>query len=396
MTGSGIYLEALIRESQKRGYSNYWVAATPVGMDKLPKSLTQVNGAYVYFESKELNFPIPGMSDVMPYKSTLFKDLKGKKLRSYEKVFTKALEIAVDSFKPDIIHTNHLFLLSALARNLFPAIPMVTTCHGTDLRQFNNCDHLRPFVKQHCGNLDRIIALTADQKREISRQFEIFPHKIVVVGGGYDEKMFTRAPKKPAETVQILYAGKFNRSKGVPWLLKSLMKITHHDWHLHMAGGGTGPERSHCLELADKLGEKVTNHGYVSHLKLAKLMKKAHLLVLPSFFEGLPLVLFEGLASGCRIISTNLSGFDEIFGKASKETINLIQLPTLETIDRPYKEDEIQLETTLSNSILDMIDIVKRSPNFNDPEADKIASRYTWPKVFDRTVSVYNKVVLQN
>ncbi len=396
MTGSGIYLEAVIKESQKRGYSNYWVAAASAGKDKPPKSLTQVNGAYVYFESEELNFPIPGMSDVMPYKSTLFKELKGKKLRAYKKAFTNALETAVASFNPDIIHTNHLFLLSALARSLFPTIPMVTTCHGTDLRQFKNCDHLRPFVKQHCGNLDRIIALTADQKSEISRQFEIFPHKIIVAGGGYDEKTFTRAPKKPAETVQILYAGKFNRSKGLPWLLKSLMKITHHDWHLHMAGGGSGPERSHCLELADKLGEKVTNHGYVSHLKLAKLMKKAHLQVLPSFFEGLPLVLFEGLASGCRIISTNLSGFDEIFGKASKETIDLIQLPTLETIDRPYAEDEIHFETTLSNSILDMIAIIKRCPNFNDPEAEKITSHYTWSQVFDRTLSVYNKVVLQN
>jgi hypothetical protein len=26
MTGSGIYLEAIIRESQKRGFSNYWIA----------------------------------------------------------------------------------------------------------------------------------------------------------------------------------------------------------------------------------------------------------------------------------------------------------------------------------------------------------------------------------
>lgn len=393
MTGSGIYFEALIRESQKRGNLNYWVAAAPVGKDKPPKGLTKINGAYVYFESEQLNFPIPGMSDVMPYKSTLFKDLKGEKLNIYKKAFTNALETAVASFKPDIIHTNHLFLLSALAKSLFQTIPIVTTCHGTDLRQVNNCDQLRPFVKRHCKNLDRIIALTADQKIEISRLFEFPLKKIVVAGGGYDEKTFTRIPKTPAGTVHILYAGKFNRSKGVPWLLKSLMKITNHDWHLHMAGGGSGPELSHCLELADKLGDKVSNHGYVSHDTLAELMKKAHLQILPSFFEGLPLVLFEGLASGCRIITTNLSGFDEIFGKASRETIDLIPLPPLETIDRPYKEDEIHLETTLSKSILDMIATIKSAPNFNDPEADKIASHYTWPQIFDRTLSVYNEVV---
>ena len=35
--------------------------------------------------------------------------------------------------------------------------------------------------------------------------------------------------------------------------------------------------------------------------------------------------LFEGLASGCRIITTRLSGFDEIFGRARKDTVDLIR-----------------------------------------------------------------------
>jgi glycosyltransferase involved in cell wall biosynthesis len=395
MTGSGIYLEALIRESEKRGYSNYWVAGVPVGADQPPRGMAQVQGAYVYFESDHLDFPVPGMSDVMPYRSTLFKDLSGKRLTVYKTAFAEVLDVAVADFNPDIIHTNHLFLLSALARGLFPTIPMVTTCHGTDLRQYHNCHHLRSFVRRHCRKLDRIIALTNDQKIDISRTLDIPPGKIVVVGGGYDEKTFTRAPKSPAGTVHILYAGKFNRSKGVPWLLKSLLNISHYDWHLDMAGGGSGPEFEECLELADKLGEKVTNHGYVSHRKLSELMKKAHLQLLPSFFEGLPLVLFEGLASGCRIITTNLTGFGEIFGKASGDTIDLIQLPPLETIDRPYIEDEAELETALSGSILKKIATIKESPDFNDPQADDIASHYTWPKIFDRTLSVYLDVFHQ-
>ena len=389
MTGSGIYLEALIKESEKRGFSNYWVAGVPIGEGQPPKGMTQVKGAYVYFESDRLDFPVPGMSDVMPYRSSLFKDLDGKRLNSYKNAFANVLKTAVAEFNPDIIHTNHLFLLSALVKSLFPTIPIVATCHGTDLRQYNNCRHLRSFVRRYCRDLDRIIALTANQKVEISRVLDIPPGKIVVVGGGYDETTFTRTLKSPAGIVHILYAGKFNRSKGVPWLLKSLMKISRHDWHLHMAGGGSGPEFEDCLELADKLGEKVTNHGYVTHRKLSELMKRAHLQVLPSFFEGLPLVLFEGLASGCRIITTNLSGFEEIFGQASRDTIDLIELPPLETIDRPYQEDEAELETALSGSILKKITTIKKSPDFNDPQADDIASNYTWPKVFDRTLSVY-------
>jgi len=118
--------------------------------------------------------------------------------------------------------------------------------------------------------------------------------------------------------------------------------------------------------------------------------------VLPSFFEGLPLVLFEGLASGCRIITTNLSGFQEIFGSAKSDTINLIQLPPLETIDRPYQKDEAQLEKELCKSILSMIAAVKKSPDFDDSQAEKIAAKFTWPCVFQRTLSIYKDALRQH
>jgi glycosyltransferase involved in cell wall biosynthesis len=395
MTGSGIYFEAIIRESQKHGFLNYWVAGVPAGQIYSSKKMVQAKGAFVFFETESLDFPVAGMSDVMPYKSSLFKDLKGKRLISYKSAFTQVLQTARKQFDPDIIHTNHLFFLSALVRKLFPNLPVVATCHGTDMRQYNNCPHLRCFVKLYCRDLDKVIALTNDQKTDISRLYGIPTNKIVVIGGGYDETLFTRKPKSAAGTVQILYAGKFNRSKGLPWLLRSLAKIKNHDWHLHMAGSGDGPEFRDCIDLAERLGRKVTNHGYVTHCRLSELMKMSHVQVLPSFFEGLPLVLFEALASGCRIITTNLSGFKEIFGKAKSDVINLIQLPPLETIDRPYRKDETQLENVLCKSILDMISAVKKSPDFDDPQAEQIASDYTWPCVFEPTISVYHDALKQ-
>ena len=395
MTGSGIYLEAIMRESHKHGVATYRVAAVPIGSIDPSMVPAGQNSSYVYFESESLEFPVPGMSDVMPYTSSLFKDLKGERLKSYKSAFTRVLQSAVARFDPDVIHTNHLFILSALVRKLFPDVPIVTTCHGTDLRQYKNCPHLRPFVKQYCQKVDRIIALTGDQKEDIGRLYEIPNEKIAVVGGGYDETVFTRAPKAPAGTVHILYAGKLNRSKGVPWLLKSLLKLTDHDWHLHLAGSGSGPEFENCMDLAEKLTPRVTNYGYVSHQRLSELMKKAHIQMLPSFFEGLPLVLFEGLASGCRIITTKLSGFVEIFGKAKEDTVHLIPLPPLETIDRPYKKYETKLEHVLRTSLVNMMEAVKANPDFDDPQAEEIAADYTWSRVFERIAFVYQDALEQ-
>ena len=100
-------------------------------------------------------------------------------------------------------------------------------------------------------------------------------------------------------------------------------------------------------------------------------------------------MLFEGLASGCRVITTELSGFREIFGKARSDTVRLIPLPPLETIDRPYCKDEARLIDLLCESLLEMIAAVQRSPDWDDPQAEKIAADRTWPRVFERTLSLY-------
>jgi glycosyltransferase involved in cell wall biosynthesis len=397
-TGSGVYLQAIAHKAEKHGLLNYMVAGVPV--DEIPDltSIPRDCCQYVQFGSDHrsddhLDFPVTGMSDVMPYNSSLFKELKDDRLAAYKKAFSITLKKAVDLYQPDIIHTHHLLVLTALTRKLFPRIPIVTTCHGTDLRQYNNCEHLRDFVRKYCRRLDGIIALTNDQKSDIIRLYDISPDKISAIPGGYDEKIFNRTPKSLKNKVHILYAGKFNRSKGVFWLLKSLAHIKDHDWHLHMAGSGKGPEFDECIALAKKLGEKVTIHGYVTHLQLSALMKQSHIQVLPSFFEGLPLVLFEGLASGCRIITTNLSGFTEIFGAVKRETVDLIKLPPLKTIDQPFSKDEPWLEKELSRKINQMICRVKEHPDYNDAHADKIALDYTWEQVFNRVFSVYQDAI---
>lgn len=392
-TGSGIYLRAVINQAEVKGHNNYLIAGVPKHrIPDLPE-ISSNRCFYVCFETNALNFPVTGMSDVMPYTSSLFRDLKNGRWTAYINAFTKVLEKTVQTVKPDIIHSHHLLVVTALIKKLFPDIPVVTTCHGTDLRQYNNCEHLRGFVNTHVRQVDRIMALTHEQKDEIASVHGIQKANIVVTGGGYDASIFNQTPKTASDTIHMLYAGKFNRSKGVHWLLKTLLKIRHLDWHLHMAGSGKGPEYDTCMELAGQLEQKVTVHGFVDHLTLSGLMKKCHIQVLPSFFEGLPLVLFEGLASGCRIITTCLTGYNEIFGKADPDTVRLIQLPELETIDRPYKKDEATLEQLLIKAFIEMIESARTEPDYKDTQAEKIARSFTWEQVFSRIETVYKDVL---
>jgi glycosyltransferase involved in cell wall biosynthesis len=168
-------------------------------------------------------------------------------------------------------------------------------------------------LKGSLRGIDRVIALFGQQKSEIVELLGIDPGKVDVISGGFNELCFYAGEgEDDAGTVQILYAGKLDSSKGVPWLLRSLKRIQT-PWHLHLVGAGSGPEKDCALELAAGHGQRVTVHGVLSHEKLGALMRRCAVFVLPSFFEGLPLVLLEAMACGCRIVTTDLPGARELF-----------------------------------------------------------------------------------
>ena len=91
------------------------------------------------FHGEDLSFEIVGMSDVMPYPSKRWRDLSAFEVESYEKVFAAKLVSLVQDIQPDLIHSHHLWILTALTRRIFPELPVVSTCHGSDLRQFHFC-----------------------------------------------------------------------------------------------------------------------------------------------------------------------------------------------------------------------------------------------------------------
>jgi hypothetical protein len=43
-----------------------------------------------------------------------------------------------------------------------------------------------------------------------------------------------------------------------------------------------------------------------------------------------------------------------------------------------------------------MIAVVKKSPDFDDPQAEKIASDVTWSRVFERTLRIYHDAISQH
>jgi glycosyltransferase involved in cell wall biosynthesis len=391
-TGSGIYLQAMLREGAKQGYDNFLLAGLPMGETPHLTGLRPERGHFVRFNSRDLAFEIVGMSDVMPYPSKRWRDLSVLEVESYEKTFGAKLVSLVQDVRPDLIHSHHLWILTALTRRIFPELPVVATCHGSDLRQFHFCEHLRDRVEADCRKLHRIMALSRAQKSDILRLFGVPEEMVEVVGAGYNQSLFYPEAKSSPSPVEIVYVGKLSRAKGVPWLLKALTRLLHQPWLLHLVGGGTGEEKEEVLGLARPLGTRVVIRGPLHQEDMAAILRKAHLAVLPSFFEGLPLVVLEALAAGCRVVATALPGVVELLEDCRSETVSLVLRPRLKSQDQPYEEDEEVFVRELAWVLENQIQAAQRQPDFALTDVSQILNYYSWPAVFARVERVYQAV----
>ncbi len=394
-TGSGFYLQNIIKQAEKAGHSNFLIAG--ISGNDLP-TLDCISADFchfIQFEQAPLDFSIPGMSDVMPYTSSRFSELDQGQLTTYSKAFRNSVQQVVNSFKPDIIHSHHLWLATSAARQAAPSIPLITSCHSTDIRQFHQCPHLRNQVQPHCRNLDRVLALSGSQAERIVTTYDIDPSLIDIVGAGYDSNLFRPYPEtmnRQSGKIQLLYAGKLSFAKGVDWLLETVNTLNQKAIHLHIAGSGTGSEGRRCLELARLYPETVSIHGNLTQQELAQLMQESDIFILPSFYEGIPLVLLEALACGCRIITTDLDGCKELLGDASAELVTLIKLPPLPSLDQPAPKDRDGLRHHLRKTIFEMASRVKQGPPPSGKEIDRLTKNFRWSAIFKKISASYHKI----
>ena len=392
-TGSGYYLQNIIKEAAAANHRNFLICG--ISGDNRPEltCIEEENCDFIVFESAELEFRIPGMSDIMPYPSTRYIDLSPDQLERYCEVFGRHIQKAVDRFKPDIIHSHHLWIASSIIRMMFPDIPMVTSCHSTELRQFVNCEHLREKVLEPCRRIDRILSLTSSQKQDIIDIFGIAEQKIDIVGGGFDKRLFRSAPNDTPPPINLLYAGKLNFSKGVDMLLESFAEIESDRFHLHIAGSGAGKQAGHCLKLAEQQKDRVTMHGRLNQDELAELMRKSHIFLLPSLFEGLPLVLLEALNCQCRIITTSLPGCRELLEGAGEDIVEFIQLNEMVTDSTAGPAERDRLKAELKQAIMKMTARVEISNNPDSEKVNKITHPYHWDQVYERINRSYQRVI---
>ncbi len=182
----------------------------------------------------------------------------------------------------------------------------------------------RHLIKTFYRFADKIVAVSEGIKANLVEEFNIPPHKTEVLYNPVDLDLISELSRVSAghvffkEGVPVLLSvGRLVPQKGFDILLKAFRKVLEEmDARLIILGEGQG--REPLLMLAGDLAitGKVSFAGFQGNPY--KFMSKADIFVLPSRYEGLPMVILEAMACGAPVVSSDCkSGPREILQDGS-------------------------------------------------------------------------------
>ena len=339
-TGSGVYFTNVIEGLKQFEVEQAAVYATTPEYD-----FNFLDEKFeVEFQGKDISFPIVGMSDIMPYENTLYKNMTAEMLETWQEAFRKKLEKAKKEFKPDVVITHHLWILSSIVCDVFEGEKVIGVCHNTDIRQAEKNPEMKDKYVKNLGKLDKILALSSGVIEGISNIYNYPEDKIVNIGAGYNEKIFYPVEKyEKQNNVKILYAGKFDESKGFYELIKAfrLLEKKENNVELELIGNLKEEDRLRVEALVGD-SKKIKIYNAVDQAHLGEIMRHKDIFILPSYFEGLGLIAVEALGSGLRVVATEIEGLIEFLGDTinNSEIIEYIAMPTIYDTDKAVEEEK--------------------------------------------------------
>ncbi len=236
--------------------------------------------------------------------SKFFKEIKGWN------EFKKEL----DNF--DVVHIHMASRRSTFRKGKYVRLAIsrgkkvIIHIHGAEYKLFfDECNEKQKrYVKETLALADKIIVLSEEWKDYFKNLVD--EDKIVVI---YNSIVIPEEFEKNLDTNKLLFLGRIGQRKGIYDLIEVIDKLKSMFPNIKLYVGGDGEvEKLKQLIQEKNLGKNVEYIGWTSGEKKEKILKECSFYILPSYNEGMPMSVLEGMAYKNIVISTNVGGIPKV------------------------------------------------------------------------------------
>jgi colanic acid/amylovoran biosynthesis glycosyltransferase len=138
--------------------------------------------------------------------------------------------------------------------------------------------------------------------------------KLQVIHCGVDPEAFTAERKRDTNGLELLTAARLTQAKGHVVLFHALEELGRRGVEVRLTIVGEGPKRRDLEQLARQLGvdSRIRFEGAVGRERIHHYYRRADVFCLPSFAEGVPVVLMEAMAMELPVVATDVMGVREL------------------------------------------------------------------------------------
>ena len=238
-------------------------------------------------------------------KYTVLSDKEYSRFRERRKGYKKRLADYINSNNIDVVFSQGTgvgYIVSALRFSV--KANLIFNDHGALVNEWNDKDIV--LMRLFCSLLHhKTITLTKQNMNDYRSRFLIPKKRISVIPNWVSDNV-AFSDKYDINSKRIVSAGRFGKEKGFDMLVKAFAPVAekHPDWHLDIYGDGEMMDTVKKLIAEYQIADNVHLMGMCSNL--AEKYKDYAMYVLPSYREGLPLVLLEAKANRLPIVSFDI------------------------------------------------------------------------------------------
>ncbi len=279
--------------------------------------------------------------------------------------------------QPDIIaiHSSKAGIIGRLVAFSL-RIPVVFTAHGwsfTDGVQLSKRVIYR-WIERIAAIVSDGVITVSDYDMQLALTYKVVSmKKITTIHNGVHDIDRNLYCKQTVGVPKIIMVARFAPPKKQLELLHVLMQLQQYEWTMHFIGDG--PELEEARKLVDSVNIHSCVHFEGASENVCLHLSNAHIFILLSDYEGLPLSILEAMRAGLPVIASNVGGVKEA---VTAENGFLVETTDTESIKK---------------SIVQLISDKKMRMSMGHNSRQLYEEHFTFQRMLTETRDFYQKII---